>query len=385
MQIDSPKIDNVLENAAQQKVPAVSAAVISKDEDLYKGNFGFKDLENKDPVDDNTLFRIASMTKAITSTCIYQLIDKDILSLDTNLKDYFPEISDKKVIRGFDDNGDPILSDVSIDINIGHLLTHTSGFAYEIWNESIAKLVEKGDLQTAFANNDEFLKAPLVFEPGSDWEYGIGIDWLGVLIEKINECSLQEYMHTHIFEPLGMSNTSYDLDKSKHSRVAKVYGRNGDEYFEMPFEVPEKSSFYSGGGNLISSLDDYSKFLKIFLNSGKGSQEQILSESSISSMLCSLNEELVMKKMLTQVPMLSNDVDFFPTSTKSWSPGFMVNHEDIRSGRPKNSSGWAGLFNSFFWIDPKNEIAALILMQMLPFSEEGCFTTLQEFEGSIYS
>ena len=103
MQIDSPKIDNILEDAAQQKVPAVSAAVISKDADLYKGHFGFKDLENKDPVDDNTLFRIASMTKAITSTCIYQLIDKDILSLDTNLKDFFPEISDKKVIRGFDD------------------------------------------------------------------------------------------------------------------------------------------------------------------------------------------------------------------------------------------------------------------------------------------
>lgn len=385
MQIDSPKIDNILEDAAQQKVPAVSAAVISKDADLYKGHFGFKDLENKDPVDDNTLFRIASMTKAITSTCIYQLIDKDILSLDTNLKDFFPEISDKKVIRGFDDNGDPILCDVSIDINIGHLLTHTSGFAYEIWNESIAKLVEKGDLQSAFANNDEFLKAPLVFEPGSDWEYGIGIDWLGVLIEKINECSLQEYMHTHIFEPLGMSNTSYDLDKNKHSRVAKVYGRNNYEYSEMPFEVPEKSSFYSGGGNLISNLEDYSKFLRIFLNSGKGSQKQIISESSIASMLSSLNEELLMKKMLTQVPMLSNDVDFFPTSAKSWSPGFMVNHEDIKSGRPKNSSGWAGLFNSFFWIDPKNEIAALILMQMLPFSEEGCFTTLQEFEASIYN
>ena len=385
MQIDSPKIDNILEDAAQQKVPAVSAAVISKDADLYKGHFGFKDLENKDPVDDNTLFRIASMTKAITSTCIYQLIDKGILSLDTNLKDFFPEISDKKVIRGFDDNGDQILSDVSNDINIGHLLTHTSGFAYEIWNESIAKLVEKGDLQSAFANNDEFLKAPLVFEPGSDWEYGIGIDWLGVLIEKINDCSLQEYMHTHIFEPLGMSNTSYDLDKNKHSRVAKVYGRNNDEYLEMPFEVPEKSSFYSGGGNLISNLEDYSKFLRIFLNSGKGSKKQIISESSIASMLSSLNEELVMKKMLTQVPMLSNDVDFFPTSAKSWSPGFMVNHEDIKSGRPKNSSGWAGLFNSFFWIDPKNEIAALILMQMLPFSEDGCFTTLQEFEASIYN
>ena len=220
MQIDSPKIDNILENAAKQKVPAISAAVMSRDSNLYKGHFGFKDLENKNPVDDNTLFRIASMTKAITSTCIYQLIDRDILSLDTNLKDFFPEISDKKVIQGFDDNGDPILSDVSNDINIGHLLTHTSGFAYEIWNESIAKLVERGDLQSAFANNDEFLKAPLIFEPGTRWEYGIGIDWLGVLIEKISECSLQEYMHTNIFEPLEMASTSYDLVKSKHSRVA---------------------------------------------------------------------------------------------------------------------------------------------------------------------
>ena len=208
MQIDSPKIDNILENAALQKVPAISAAVISKDSNIYKGHFGFKDLENKNPVDDNTLFRIASMTKAITSTCIYQLIDRDILSLDTNLKDFFPEINDKKVIKGFDDSGDAILSDVSNDINIGHLLTHTSGFAYEIWNESIAKLVERGDLQSAFANNDEFLKAPLIFEPGTNWEYGIGIDWLGVLIEKISECSLQEYMQANIFEPLEMANTS---------------------------------------------------------------------------------------------------------------------------------------------------------------------------------
>jgi CubicO group peptidase (beta-lactamase class C family) len=102
-------------------------------------------------------------------------------------------------------------------------------------------------------------------------------------------------------------------------------------------------------------------------------------------MLKSLNEELVMKQMLSQAPMLSEDVDFFPSSTKSWSPGFMINHEDIDSGRPKNSAGWAGLFNSFFWIDPKNEIAAVILMQMLPFSEGGCLNTLKEFESSIYS
>jgi CubicO group peptidase (beta-lactamase class C family) len=102
-------------------------------------------------------------------------------------------------------------------------------------------------------------------------------------------------------------------------------------------------------------------------------------------MLTSFNEELLMRKMLTQVPMLSNNVDFFPESSKSWSPGFMINHEDIKSGRPKDSAGWAGLFNSFFWVDPKNQISGLILMQMLPFAEEGCFETLQEFESSIYA
>ena len=118
-------------------------------------------------------------------------------------------------------------------------------------------------------------------------------------------------MHTNIFEPLEMASTSYDLDKSKHSRVAKVYGRNDDEYFEMPFEVL-KISFYSGGGNLISSIEDYSKFLKIFLNAGQGPDRQIISISSYKSMLKSLNEELVMKQMLSQAPMLSEDVIFFP-------------------------------------------------------------------------
>lgn len=385
MQVDSDKINNILRIAAEKRVPSISAAVFSKQEKLFEGHFGFSNIENSVPVGKDSLFRIASMTKAITSSCIYQLIEKDILSLNTKLKEFFPEVAEKEILKGFKENGDPILSKPTNDITIGNLLTHTSGFAYEIWNENIAKLVEKGDLQSAFANNDEFLKAPLVFDPGTNWEYGIGIDWLGVLIEKLNECSLQEYMQKNIFEPLGMENTSYDLEAKDHARVATVYGRNEDKYFEMPFEVPEKSNFYSGGGNLISNLDDYIKFLRVFLDYEKEEKDIILSSSSIKSMLTSFNEELLMRNMLTQVPMLSNNVDFFPESSKSWSPGFMINHEDIKSGRPKNSAGWAGLFNSFFWVDPKNQISGLILMQMLPFAEEGCFETLQEFESSIYA
>ena len=385
MLINTEKINDTLKKASNQRVPAISAAVLSKDNILYKGYFGFSNIEEKKPVDQNSLFRIASMTKAITSTCVYQQIDRGKLTLNTSLKDYFPEISEKKILDGFDGDGNPVLKEPESDITIGQLLTHTSGFAYEIWNENIAKLVEKGDLVTAFAGNEEFLKAPLVFEPGSSWEYGIGIDWLGVLIEKINECSLQDYMKRNIFNPLNMENTSYDLSEEDHDRVVAVYGRNGDAYMQMPFEVPEKSSFYSGGGNLISNVDDYSSFLKLFLNVGTVNGEKILSEKSVQSMLQSLNKTLEMNTMKTQVPMLSDNVDFFPNTTKSWSPGFMINHEDIQYGRPANSAGWAGLFNSFFWIDQKNDIAALILMQMLPFVEKGCFETLKDFESSIYS
>ena len=220
MQVDSDKINNILRIAAEKRVPSISAAVFSKQEKLFEGHFGFSNIENSVPVSKDSLFRIASMTKAITSSCIYQLIEKDILSLNTKLKEFFPEVAEKEILKGFKENGDPILSKPTNDITIGNLLTHTSGFAYEIWNENIAKLVEKGDLQSAFANNDEFLKAPLVFDPGTSWEYGIGIDWLGVLIEKLNECSLQEYMQKNIFEPLGMENTSYDLETKDHARVA---------------------------------------------------------------------------------------------------------------------------------------------------------------------
>ena len=201
MEINSDSIDEVLRTAVKERIPAVSAAVVAHDKNIYEGHFGYSDLSKNSLVDEKSLFRIASMTKAITSACIFQLIDKNLLNLDTQLKEYFPEIADRKVIEGFDENGEAILKDVTNDITIGHLITHTSGFAYEIWNANIAKLVEKGDLVSAFSTSDEFLKAPLIFEPGTSWEYGIGIDWLGVLIEKISECSLQDLSLIHISEP----------------------------------------------------------------------------------------------------------------------------------------------------------------------------------------
>ena len=385
MEVNKEIIDQVLSKAIENNCPAISASVLSPKENLYRGDFGLADVATGKSVQKDSIFRIASMTKAITSTCIMQLIEKEKLSLNTKLKDFFPEVANQKIIDGFNKKNEATYSEANSDITIQQLLTHTSGFAYEIWNENIAALVEKGDLTTAFYGDDKFLKAPLSFNPGTAWEYGIGIDWLGVLVEKISDMTLQDYMKDNIFSPLGMDDTSYDVPKEKIERLVKVHSRNEEEYLEMPFDPPEKSDFYSGGGNLVSTLSDYSSFLNMFLNQGKSSEGRILQKTSVDLMLTSHTGELLMTSMQTSAPILSNDVDFFPDTDKSWGLGFMINNEDIENGRPKGSAGWAGLFNSYFWIDPKNKIAAVILMQMLPFAEEGCLKTLKDFEKSIYS
>ena len=264
IEIDSQYIDQALSDSSS-RVPGLSAMVSSEENTLYKGHFGYLNLEKKLPVDDNSLFRIASMTKAVTSTCIMQLIERGELSLDTELKKFFPEVASRKIIEGFNENDQPIYSEVTNAVNISHLLSHSSGFGYEMWNENISKLVGRGELVSMMTNKKEFLDAPLLFNPGSAWEYGIGIDWLGVLIEKISDMSLQDYMKENIFNPLGMKDTSYDLPLSDHDRVTKVYNRTEQSFAEIPFGVTETFDFYSGGGGLISNAEDYSTFLKIFL------------------------------------------------------------------------------------------------------------------------
>ena len=383
IEINVESIQRALE-ASSKRVPGLSAMVSSQDKTIYKGHFGYSDLQGKKLVDDNSLFRIASMTKAVTSACIMQLIEKEKLSLETELKYFFPEVSAKKIIEGFDDQDQPIYSEPSNDILIKHLLSHSSGLGYEMWNKNISKLVEKGDLVSMMTNKKDFLDAPLLFNPGSSWEYGIGIDWLGVLVEEISGLNLQEYMKKNIFDPLEMKNTGYDLPSSEHARVAKVYNRTDEDFSEIPFGVSEKYEFYSGGGGLISNIDDYSTFLKIFLNAGKGNEAQILKEESVQTMLSSVNKEIKMKNLETSSPPLTEDMIIMAGIEKSWSPGFMINHETSQSGRPENSAGWAGLFNSFFWIDTQNNMVSVILMQMLPFLEKGCVETLEDFESSIY-
>tara|TARA_B110000014_G_scaffold264482_1_gene266709 strand:- start:12558 stop:13715 length:1158 start_codon:yes stop_codon:yes gene_type:complete len=384
MEIDNKALNNILSRAVKDKIPGVAASIISSSNTLYKNQFGYSNYSDKQYLHEDSLYRIASMTKAITSVCILQLMERGKLRIDSKLKDFFPEAGKAKILKGFDAHNIPLYKNVSADITIKHLLTHTSGFAYEIWNDKILKLMKLGLLSSAFEGSSNFLKAPLVHEPGASWEYGIGIDWLGHLVEKVSDLSLQDYMVKNVFKPLEMNDTSYDIPSHKIDRLSSVHKREDEGFTVLPFEIPKKEDFYSGGGNLISSLSDYSKFLQMILNNGSLNNRQILKKDSIQTMSVSHTSGISLHPMRSVVPFLSNDFDFFQGQKGSWALGFLLSEEDSVSGKPKNSLGSYGLFNSFCWIDKMNDLAGLLIMQMLPFFDEEVVKVLNSFEKNIY-
>ena len=385
MDIDKIQLNHVLSESVQRSdVPAVAAQISTSEETIYRNEFGFSNFESKALLKEDSLYRIASMTKAITSVCVVQLIERGKLSLDSRLKDFFPHISKIKVLDGFDINNTAIYSKTKEDITVKHLLTHTSGFAYEIWNENILKLNNQGILSSAFSGDNKFLQSPLVNNPGAGWEYGIGIDWLGALVEKITDMTLQDFMIKNIFIPLEMKDTSYDLDFSKQERLVSVHCRNGNRFSKLPFETPEDTNFYSGGGNLISSLNDYANFLGMLLNYGNFKGKQILRKESLELIRKKYVKNELIHKMKSFVPFLSNDFDFFQGKKGSWGLGFLINDEQSEYGKPRNSLGSYGLFNSFCWIDYHNNITAILIMQLLPFFDEKAILTLNNFEKCLY-
>ena len=384
MLIDKEELDKILKNSIERNVPSVAASIISSDKIFYNNQFGYSSYSEQTHVKDNSLYRIASMTKAITAVCILQLIEKGQLNLDSKLRDYFPEVARNKILKGFDKNDKAIYSKPQTDITILHLLTHTSGYGYEIWNKNIAKLIELGELTSAFQGDSKFLDSPLIFDPGSSWEYGIGIDWLGALVEKVSDLNLQDYMTKNIFNPLCMGDTSYDISSENVERLVSVHNREGSGYRELPFGIPERSDFYSGGANLICTLSDYSTFLQMILNNGTLNGRMILKNESVEFMAKNHMGNIPIRSMETSVPFLSNDVDFFQGKKGFWGLGFLVYEEEADTGKPKGSLCSYGLFNSFCWVDHKNDLAGLIIMQLLPFFDQKAIKTLKAFEEYIY-
>ena len=299
-------IDQILEkHIASGDLPCAVAGVANADGTLYMGAAGLRSLDASDAMTTDTIFAIASMTKAITTVATLQLVEQGLIDLDTPITAYLPNLAHLKVLDGFDDDGEPMLSSPKSSPTTRQLLTHTSGYVYEIWNANALQRVASEQIDSLFVEGGNGMTAPLGFYPGERWEYGIGIDWAGVIVETLSGKDLDVYFQDHIFSPLSMHDSAYIVPEAKAARRAAVHARTEDGLTV----IPHLGEPISGGGGLSSTIPDYLRFMRALLNQGTLDGTKILQPQTVDMMFENHIGDLDVTPGPTQMPAISNDFD----------------------------------------------------------------------------
>jgi CubicO group peptidase (beta-lactamase class C family) len=332
-----------------------------------------------------SVFWIASMTKAVTTAAAMQMVEQGKLGLDKPAGEILPELAAPQVLEGFDAAGAPKLRAARGTVTLRKLLTHTAGFTYDIWDADNGRYRKYANVPSIITCKEDALKTPLAFDPGARWDYGTNIDFAGKMVEKVSGKRLEDYFRDHIFAPLGMRDTSFRLSPAQRQRLVAMHARQADGSLKpIDFEIPQEPEFQMGGGGLYSTGPDYLRFVRMFLNEGRLDGAQVLKPETVGEMSRNQIGELDVTVLKTQDPGSSADAEFFPGMVKKWGLGFVINTEDAPTGRSRGSLAWAGLANTFFWIDPQKDIGGVILMQQLPFVEPAVMKTFGEFETALY-
>ncbi len=336
-------------------------------------------------LDDTHIFRIASMTKPIVTLAALQLVAGGDLRLDQPMKEILPELGEVQVVSR---KGDELeFAPLACDITLHHLLTHTSGYAYDFHAEMVAELVAQEKIAGLASDNDAFLAAPLIFQPGENWEYGINIDWAGRIVEKISGVDLNEYVKANILHPLGMEHTSFSINDLNADALVPLSLRDDDGNLSDVSELMPNVTDgpYLGGGGLYSNVGDYMKFMRLMLRNGQGPKEEILPDDMARDMFVNQIGDMQVGHMPSQNPMLAKSHGWFEGTSMKWGYGFMVNETEVAGRRSAGAGAWSGLYNTFFSIDPARETACVIMMQMLPVYNEAALAVFDTFERAVYS
>jgi CubicO group peptidase (beta-lactamase class C family) len=379
-------IDTMFRDAVERRaMPGVVAMAANANGIVYEGAFGRRDLTTNAAMTPDTVVWIASMTKAITATAAMQLVERGKLALDAPASAVVPELKAARVLEGFDAGGQPRLREPKRPITLRHLLTHTAGYSYEIWNPSVAQYQAATNTPGITTCTNAALTTPLVFDPGDRWEYGINLDWAGKMVETVSGQRLDRYFQQHIFGPLGMSDTSFKLSASQRARLASVHQRGADGTLApIEFEIPQEPEFLMGGGGLYGTAGDYLRFARMIMRGGTLDGAQVLRPETVAQMAQNHIGQLEIGRMTTAMPALSNDVELFPGLSKKWGLSFLINVQPLPTGRSAGSLAWAGLANTYFWIDRARPVCGVFLSQVLPFFDTTATDLLVKFETEIY-
>jgi CubicO group peptidase (beta-lactamase class C family) len=382
------KIDSILQSAVRAgDVPGVVAMATDRTSDIYRGAFGSRVLGHDQAMTTDTVMWIASMTKAITAAGAMQLVEQGRLDLDAPASDVVPAIASAHVLEGFAADGQPITRPHRRAVTLRHLLTHTAGFGYDIWNADVARYQAAKGIPVIGSCQNVALTTPLLFDPGERWFYGISIDWAGKMVEAVSGQRLGAYLQQSLLAPLGMTSTAFKITSAMRARLAKVHQRGGDDRFtpQMEFEVVQEPEFDMGGGGLYSTAEDYLRFIRMILNRGRAGEVQVLKPETVDMMVRNNMGSNRVTLLKTNTPDSSNDAEFFPGVAKSWGLSFQINEEKAPTGRPAGGLMWAGLANSYFWIDPATGIGGVYLTQILPFADKKSLPLYYAFEASFYA
>lgn len=385
--IDTRRLDAVLaDGVTRHAAPGVAATVVDRSGVRYEGAFGERTLGSGPAMTVDTVGALFSMTKAITAAAAMQLVERGLLDLDAPATDVCPELAERGVLTGFDADGRPLLRPAASVPTLRQCLTHTAGFGYELFNADLVRWHEVTGTPGLAANGPEMLDAPLVADPGTRWEYGIDLDWAGVMVERVSGRRLGDHVQEHLLGPLRMTETTYLPTEAMLARAATIHVRLPDGSL-MPFPVPPPTADarHGGGAGLYGTVGDYARFVRMILGDGELDGERVLAADTVRQMTVNQMGDLRVTPMISAMPQLTNDAEFFPGQPKSWGMSFQINEEPAVTGRPAGTLMWAGLANSYFWIDRASGVGGVYLSQVLPFADSASLDLFLGFETAVYA
>ena len=375
-------IDASLRAAVERKdVPGVVALVTDRQRVLYQGAFGVADVATGRPLAADALFRIASMTKAITSLALMQLVEQGRIALDDPAEKYLPELANQKVIESFDPKtGDYKLRPAAKPPTVRHFLTHTSGLAYPftsaIWRDFKPR-----------AGESYPFGGPLLFDPGERWHYSTSTDVVGRLVEKVSGQKLEDYFRERIFVPLKMTDTFYNVPESKASRLVAGQQRSGPKMDgDVVLQQPQPGLTIPapiGGGGLASTASDYGRFVRMMLNGGELDGARVLKPETVALMGQNHIGAVSVPALKSALPR-SADFTFIADGRDKFGLGFLITTDQVAGKRSPGSLSWGGINNTYFWIDPARGLAGVIMMQFLPFADAKALAVYDAFERGAY-
>ena len=381
-------VDRLLEDSVSKgEVPGVVAVATNAKGTTYEGGFGKRVLGQPAEMTPDTVVWMASMTKAITGAAAMQQVERGKIGLDAPAKEVIPYLGEVEVLDGFDAAGKPRTRKPRRDITLRHLLTHTAGFSYEIWNADIGTYQAAMGVPGITGCENKALTTPLLFDPGERWDYGINIDWAGKMVEATSGKKLGQYLTDNVLGPLGMDSTAFFITPAMRERLARIHHRGPDGSLapDMALEIPQQPEFEMGGGGLYGTAGDYAKFVRLMLNQGRSDRgEQVLKPETVAQMSKNAMGDCKVGLLRTAIPPLSNDAEFFPGVEKQWGLSFMINNAPAPTGRSAGSLAWAGLANTYYWIDQAKGVGGVYATQILPFADTKSLPLFYAFEKAVY-